>query len=120
MKSVRIVLLVACVALSPLLCNAQASDYQSGKIIAVEKLPAAHTANTGTDAPLSAETDRYDLTIQIGDTLYTCRAKTPAESHMDWVQGKDIQAKVSGKSMSVKRANGKTTKLAIVETKRAN
>jgi hypothetical protein len=117
MKSVRIVLLVACVALSSLLCEAQASDYQSGKIIAVEKLAATPTANSGTDAPLSAETDRYDLTIQIGDTLYTCRAKTPAESHLDWVKGKD---KVSGKSMSVKRANGKTTKLAIIETKKAN
>jgi len=39
---------------------------------------------------------------------------------LDWVKGKDIQAKVSGKSMSVKRANGKTTKLAIIETKKAN
>ena len=120
MKSARIVVLVACVVLSSLLCDAQSSDYQSGKIIAVEKLPSAPTTNTGADAPLSAETDRYNLTIQIGDTLYTCRAKTPADSHLDWVKGKDIQAKVSGKSMSVKRENGKTTKLAIVETKKAN
>jgi hypothetical protein len=120
MKSALTFFVVVCIACLPLTCTAQGSDYQTGKIVAVEKLPATASAATGTDAPLSTETDRYNLGIQMGNTIYTCRAKVAGDNDLDWVQGKKIQARVNGKAMYVKRANGKTTKLNIVASKKSD
>jgi hypothetical protein len=120
MKAAITFLVVVCIVCSPFARTAQGSDYQTGKIVAVEKLPSSASPATGTDAPLSAETVRYNLSIQVGNTIYTCRAKVAGDSDLDWTQGKEIQARVNGKAMYIKRANGKTTKLSIVGSKRTD
>ena len=117
MKAAITLLVVVCIV-SSLTGTAQGSDYQTGKILAVEKLPAAASSMSGTDAPLTADVDRYNLSIQMGDTVYICRAKVPGWIDLDWIQGKEIQGKVDSKVMSIKRANGKVTKLSILSSKK--
>ena len=117
MKAAITLLVVVCIVCS-LTGTAQSSDYQTEKILAVEKLPAAASPTSGTDAPLTADVDRDNLSIQMGDAVYICRAKVPGWIDLDWIQGKEIQGKVDSKVMSIKRANGKVTKLSIVSSKK--
>ena len=120
MKAAITFIVLVCFACGPLTRTAQGSDYQTGKIIAVERLAATSSAATGTDAALNTETDRYNLSIQMDDTVYTCRAHAAGDSDLDWTRGKEIQAKVKGKAMYIKRANGKTIKLSIVSSKKSD
>jgi len=105
---------------SPCLSTAQTSDYQTGKIVSVEKVSGTQSPSTGTDAPLTTGVKAYNLGIQLNDTLYTCRAKTSSDMDLDWTNGKEIQAMAKGKAMYVKRGNGKIAKLSIISSKKEN
>jgi hypothetical protein len=118
MKSLLgVVLLLALVVPQTLL--AQATDFQMGKILSVEKRESASPAG-GTDARTAPNRERHNLTIQVNDQLYVCRAETMAEASTDWMQGKEVPVKVQGKTLLVKRANGKIVKLPILSTKKAD
>jgi hypothetical protein len=97
------------------------ADFQTGKIVAVQKVSSTGGQATtgGTDAPSTSEVDRYNLSIQLNDTVYVCRARIQPESSFSWTQGKEVQVKVSGKTMYVKRSTGKITKLSILSSKKA-
>jgi len=98
------------------------SDFQTGKIVEVKKLSSTGGPATtgGTDAPSTSEVDRYDLSIQVNDTVYVCRTRIQPESSFAWTQGKEVHVKVSGKTMYVKRSTGKITKLSILSSKKAS
>ena|SRR5215471_11884184 len=98
-------------------CQAQSSDYQSAKIVAVEKLPSQDTGTGGTDAPSSSTVGRHNVSIKLNDTLYVCRVKTHSDIDLDGNIGKDVLAKVNKNVLYVKNANGKVTKLSIVSKK---
>lgn len=116
-KILAIALLLAFVVPHTLL--AQATDFQTGKIVAVEKRESSSPAG-GSDAPTAANKQKYDLTIQVNDQLYVCRAETSGDQELDWTQGKEAPVKVQGKTLAIKRANGKIVKLPILSTKKAN
>jgi hypothetical protein len=94
---------------------AAAQEYQAGKIVKVEK-QASHASSGGTDAALKAEAATYHISIQIGDKVYVCRYQTGPENDITWIEGKDVQARVRGKAMYVKKANGKEAKGSILST----
>jgi hypothetical protein len=119
MKAGLAFVVLVCVVSSPFICKAQGTDFQTGKIVTVEKLPGGTSTGSGTDAPIASDTNRYNLSIQLGDTVYICRVKVSGAIDLDWVQGKDIQAKVDGKVMRVKKANGKVVKLSITGSKKS-
>ena len=110
---------MTCFACWAVRSEAQNSDYQTGKIISIEKLPASSSPSTGTDTPLAAGTNGYNLSIQIDGSVYVCRAKMPNGSDLDWAQGKEVQSKVKGKAMYLKRNDGSVAKLSIISTKKA-
>jgi hypothetical protein len=125
----RIAVGLACVvAVLVTLCtqtvNAQANDtdFQAGKIVAVEKVSSTGGQATtgGTDAPSTPQVDRYNLSIQVGDTIYVCRARIQPESSFSWTQGKEVNVKVNGKTMYVRRSTGKVEKLSILSSKKAS
>ena len=91
-----------------------AHKYQDGKIVKVEK-HASHTPSGGTDAPSHAEAATYHISIQLGDKVYVCRYQADPEL-VSWVEGKAVQARVSGKVMYVKEAHGKEAKGSIMST----
>jgi hypothetical protein len=129
MKSRTVSVLLACIVVGAIAISAQGvyaqdkdADFQTGKIVAVQKVSSTGGQATagGTDAPSTSEVDRYNLSIQLNDTIYVCRARIQPESSFSWTQGKEVQVKVSGKTMYVKRSTGKITKLSILSSKKAN
>jgi len=112
--------LLTCAVCIPISAAAQNSDYETGEIVAVEKAPSMPSANAGTDAPVPEDVKRYNLSIKVNGTAYTCRAKTSRDIDLDWAQGKQVQVKPKGKVMYVKRANGSIAKLSIVASKKAD
>jgi len=89
--------------------------YQAGKIVKVEK-QASRPASGGTDASLKAEVATYRISIQLDDKIYVCQYKADSESDLTWLESKDVQARVKGKTIFVKKANGKEAKGSIVST----
>jgi hypothetical protein len=94
---------------------AAAHEYQAAKIVKVEKQE-SRASSGGTDAPLKAEATTYRISIQLGDKVYVCAYRTDPDSDISWVEGKDVQARVSGKAMYVKKATGKEAKGSILST----
>ncbi|HLN97546.1 MAG TPA: hypothetical protein VK208_03600, partial [Pyrinomonadaceae bacterium] len=65
-------------------------------------------------APLKAGVNSYRISVQLDDKIYVCQYK--AEWDLSWVEGKDVQARVKGKMIYVKKANGKEAKGSILST----
>ena len=108
-----IVALLICIAA---VSSAQSTDFQAGKIVSVETIDSsAHTS--GTDAPTPANRQKHNLSIELGGTVYVCRVETSKDYDLGWAQGKEVQVRVKGKTMDVKRENGKVVKLSILSTK---
>ena len=117
-KSFLLCLLAAVVCLTAI--QSLAADYQTGKIIAVDKLESqSNTMSSGTDAALSPGVTRFNLSIQLNDSVYVCRAKTQSDFDLSWTNGREVQAKTKNNVMYVKKADGKVVKLSIVSTKKA-
>lgn len=115
MKVRAVCAVFVCLALLSAVGFAAGHVYQAGKIIRVEKRE-SHATSGGTDAPLTAEVATYHISIQLGDKVYLCRYQTHSESDISWIEGKEVQARVSGKAMYLKKANGKETKGSILNT----
>jgi hypothetical protein len=123
MKAWLFALVVVCLVLLATVPQARSSDaYQTGKIVAVEKLPSSGGQSTGagTDAPSASEVDRYNISIQLNGTIYICRGKMPGDSNLEGAQGREVQVRPSGNVMYVKRTTGKTAKLSILSTKKTD
>jgi hypothetical protein len=97
---------------------AQDSDFQTGKVVAVEKVASSSTTG-GSDAPVAPNKQKYNLSIQLNDMVYLCRGATPQDMDLDWAKGKEVSAKVKGKTLSVRRANGTVVTLSVLSTKKA-
>jgi len=107
MKNLLIASLLICVL------SAQERDFQNGRIISVEKIgPNAAPGHTAT--PNAENRQAFNLTIELGGASYVCRAETGTELDPNWTKGKEVPVKLHGKTMLVKRVNGRVVKLAIV------
>jgi len=94
---------------------ASAHEYQAGRITKVEKQE-SRAPSGGTDAASKAEVATYHISIQLGGKLYVCQYKTDPDNEISWIEGKEVEARVSGKAMYVKKANGKEAKGPILST----
>jgi hypothetical protein len=110
---------VAAVLLLSALATAQSADaqYQEGKILEVQSLP--HHAMSGgssnvSEAPLGAGVDQYNVSIELGDTVYTCRYQAQAGSDPAWLQAKTRKMRVAGNTIFVKRLNAGENQCRIV------
>jgi len=94
-----------------------AAQYQAGKIVKVEKHE-SHGPSTqgGTDAPLTREVTTYHVSIKLGDKVYVCQYQTDPEIELSWIEGKDVEARVKGKAIYVKKATGKEARGSILST----
>jgi hypothetical protein len=93
---------------------AEGPQYQAGKVVKVEKQK-SQSRTAGTDSPLTAEVASYRVSIQIGDKVYVCNYKSDPESY-SWAVGKDVEARISGKAMYVKKSAGRELKGSILST----
>jgi len=115
MKVRAVCAVLACLVLLSSIGFAAAPEYQAGKIIKVEKRQ-SHSSSGGTDAPSTVEATTYHVSIKIGDKVYVVRYQTDPDAELSWIEGKDVQARVKGKGMYVKKINGKEAKGSIVST----
>jgi hypothetical protein len=119
MQKFWLVCLLACVVCLPGLTQAQSTGYEAGKIVNVERLPGTGGGGGGTDAPVKPETATYKISVQVNNTVYMVRYQAQGDADLSWIQGKDVQVKVAGKKMYVKRASGKDAKGSILGTTKA-
>ena len=107
----HLVALACCITMAAMLSYAQGADdgYQTARVVAFERVAA--------DGQHMAESDRYKISMRLGDTVYACRASAPAAVFLDWTNGKEFPAKVNGKLLLVKNPNGQIVELNIVGKK---
>jgi len=107
---------VVCVTV---LAPAQNAGYEAGKIVNVERQPGT-AGSGGTDAPSTSATATYKISVQVNDTVYLVRYQALGDQDLSWIQGKDVQVRVSGKKMYVKRASGADAKAGIISKSKAS
>ena len=117
MKTFWLGCLLVCVVCLP--AFAQTADYQAGKIVNVERVGTSGGAG-GTDTQLKPETATYKLSVQVGDTAYIVRYQAQGDQDLSWIQGKDVQVKIAGKKMYVKRVNGRDAKGSILSSSKSD
>ena len=101
------------------LAQGQSTGYQAGKIVNVERQPATGDGRGGADSALHPETATYKISVQVNYTVYLVRYQPQGDRDLSWIQGKDVQVKVAGKKMYVKRVSGKDAKASILSTSKA-
>ena len=119
MKTLLLGCLLICVVCLPVLSQSQNTGYQAGQIVNVERLPGTGGGGGGTDAQVKPETATYKISVQVSDTIYVVRYQAQGDQDLSWIQGKDVQVKVAGKKMYVKRTSGKDAKGSILNTTKA-
>ena len=118
MKNLWLAVALVCAACMPAGAQSQSTQYQDGKIIAVNKLPAP-VSSEHSDAAGASQVEEYEVSIQVGDTVYLCRYASHSDQDLSWTKGKEGQVRIKGKTMYVKRASGKETRAAILRTTKA-
>ena len=103
--------LSCCIAMAAMLAYAQSADegYQMARVVAFERAAA--------DAQHMENSDRYKISMRLGDTLYVCHANAPTATFIDWSTGKQFPAKLNGKVLLVKNPDGQVVELNIVSKK---
>ena len=118
MKSIFLLPMVALLISTAAVSSAQSTDFQTGKIVSVETIDSSAPTG-GTDAPTGANRQKHKLSIEVGGTIYVCRVDTNKDYDLGWAQGREVQVRVKGKTMDVKRENGKVVKLSVLSTKKS-
>jgi hypothetical protein len=71
MKTLASPAVLVILVLASVLSGAETKPWQTGKILAVEKYePEVLCCYSGTDTPLQSNVVDYDISVQIGDTIY--------------------------------------------------
>ncbi|MGB8768482.1 MAG: hypothetical protein WCC92_02635 [Candidatus Korobacteraceae bacterium] len=106
-----LVALSCCITMAVMLAYAQSADegYQMARVVSFERVAA--------DAQHMENSDRYKISMRLGDTVYACHASGPAAVFVDWSTGKEFPAKLNGKVLLVKSPNGQVVELNIVGKK---
>jgi len=108
---VRWIALSSCIMLAAAFLHAQSNDegYQMARVVAFERVAA--------DAKHMENSDRYRISMRLGDVVYACHASAPAAVFNDWTTGKEFPAKVNSKVLLVKNPDGQVVELSIVGKK---
>lgn len=106
-------LLLACDMCLPLLEQSENNTYQNGTILSVDGL-SANESGGDREPQLEPNVTGHDISIQVGDTVYTCHYHVSSDQDLSWLFNKTAQVKIQGKVMYVKRVTGKDARAQIV------
>jgi hypothetical protein len=115
MKIRTVYTIFVCLALLTAVTFAAAHEYQTARVIKVERQE-SQSQPGGSDAPTQTMVARHHVSIQIGDKVYRCSYDTHSDNDISWIEGKEVEARVSGKVLYVKKPNGKEEKGTILGT----
>jgi len=97
------------------------NEYQQGKVVSVQKLPPkAPYEGDATQAPLKASVTRYNVSTQVGDTVYVYQYKTESGEVVPWKPGETQDVRVKGNEIHVESANGEDSHYSIISKTKAN
>jgi hypothetical protein len=120
MKTMWLSLVLVSLAAYPALAQSQQNDYQPGKIISIKKLPPeAPYEGDANQAPLKASVSRYNVSTQVGDTVYVYQYKTESGEVVPWEPGQTHDVRVKGNVIHVKRATGEDGHYSILSKSKA-
>jgi hypothetical protein len=68
---------------------------------------------------VASQVDKYEISIQVGDTVYVCRYLSHSDEDLSWTKGKEGQVRVKGKTMYVKKVTGQEAQATILRTTKA-
>ena len=107
----RLPALLCCITMAAMLVYAQGADegYQMARVVSFEHVAA--------DARNMGDSDRYKISMRLGDIVYACHASASPAVFIDWTNGKEFPAKLNGKTLLVKNPNGQVVELNIVGKK---
>ena len=106
--------LIAVVLCSTVFSFAKDDQYQTGKIVDVEKLAAKDAGASGSDTAVKAEVHQWQISVQVGDTIYKCLLKRYDPSSLNWTKGKEVQVRPKGNAMYLKKEDGSVVRATIV------
>lgn len=112
MNKVWFAVVLVCAACVPAFTQSHTTTYETGKIIKVKKLPAPASTG-GTEAPVIENAQDWEISIQVDNTVYVGEYTSHREFDYSWAEGKEAQVRIKGKTLYVKRANGKEEGLYI-------
>jgi len=109
-------LLLSSIMYVPAFGEARNTDFHKGQILKLERLPGQPNANGSdpSDAPLDPKVYRYNVVIQLGDTVYTTRLDTSEPCDVEYSLGSEVQARVGKNVLYLKRASGNVEEASIV------
>jgi hypothetical protein len=121
MKTACLTLVLVCLIAYPALAQSQQNDYQQGKIISIQKLPpAAPNEGDANFAPLHASVTRYNVSTQVGDTVYVYQYKVETGEGVPWQPGETQQVRVKGNVIHIKNAVGEDEHYSILSRAKAS
>ena len=101
---------LCCIAIAATLAWTQDAGFQTATVVSIEQVAA--------DAQHPENSDRYKISMRMGDALYMCRSSGHASAFMDWTRGKEFPAQLNGKILLVKVPGGQTFELNVVSKKK--
>ena len=90
------------------------SKFVTGKVVKIERQTTTQSGGSTTDQPLQSNVASYKIVINVDDTNYTCAFQRVQSADPTWLEGREIQVRVEGKTMYAKRANGDIEHCSIV------
>jgi len=122
MKYLVLVALLASTICVPAFSKEQKDNFQTAKVVQVEKLPPRDNPNVNTpnNIPLDPGVSTYNVSIQVGDTIYTCLFKTNGPEEPSWKAGSEVQARVTKRVVYLKDNAGQVQEASIVGKKKAD
>ena len=114
-RSITMVLLAVALA-----AGAQAVErpYQSGKIVDVQRKIETRVLYYLVNTPVTQDDPYYEVSVQLGNTVYRGVYKPRHENETlpeEWKAKAEVQVKVEGRHLYVKRPNGTEVEFAIAK-----
>jgi hypothetical protein len=104
--------------MAPVLWAAAKKQYVDGAIVDVHQKATTRVLYYQVDTPITQDDPYFEISVQIGDTLYFGRY-TPMHSSdtlpEDWTAGSTVQARIDGRHLVLKRPAG--TEMSFAFTK---
>ncbi len=112
--------LAVVLALSSVLSGAQTQSWQTGRVVALEKheaeLPCCYSP---TDAPLKSNVIMYDVSVQIGDTVYVGRYETSIDYvPANWAKDCLVLARPNKHFIYLETSSGQEKRLSLLSRRR--
>jgi hypothetical protein len=112
------VALICSVMALPAFAQSDKSDFQQGKIVAVDRVTApAMSPGDVTDHQLMDSVDRYNVSIEIGEETYVYQDTVTAGQEVPWKVGQTREVRLGHDSIKVKRITGDIETYDVVSRK---